>query len=92
MPGIVFTPLPLAELQQAAQACDDLASQLQGQLSNISGLRGQVNSAWQGDGGTSLNQAISDRARLVSTAISDLQSAASALRAAFKQRDPRARG
>ena len=66
----------------AAQACDDLARKLGDQQRNFGTLAGQVSTAWQGAAATSLEQAVSDGGRALNSAISDVQSAAQAFRAA----------
>jgi hypothetical protein len=85
MPGILVAPPPqtdVARYAAAARACDDLAGKLEEQAGKVRQLQGQASAAWRGDGGDSLNLAISDRAGALSSAASLLRNAASTLRAA----------
>jgi uncharacterized protein YukE len=88
MPGIPIAPTNIQSMvcTQAAGACDDLIKKLNDQIGKLGSLRSQVDSAWQGGGGTELDQAVGARQQYLRSAVASLSSAAQMLRAAASEK------
>jgi hypothetical protein len=90
MPGIAINTAVYTDkyrYQAAARDCDELAGKLEEQVGKIRQLRGQITTAWRGDGGTSLDGAVGDEAWYLQTAANLLRSAAGQLRTAKEAQD-----
>jgi uncharacterized protein YukE len=87
--AVGFLPLNYTETLRynlAAKQCDELADELVDQAGKIYQLQDQVEAAWKGDAGTSLDGALVDKAGSLTSAAGILRGAANELRAEAARR------
>ena len=84
MPGIPTAPIYTTSLRytMAAKSCDELADKLVDQAKKVYTLQDQVEAAWKGDAGASLDRALVDKSSALTSAAGILRGAATELRAA----------